>query len=211
MKLTTIKLNAKEYAVLKSLRDNHENARNGWGSIYLDNAGGGFSKRAFAGYLSALTEKGLYKSQEDGAFGDVDLNTLVEVEGVYTEKLASGNYRITKFGAGSIEIYKESKKKWINVDTGESRTTLKAFEEMAEALEAPKPAKKEKKAAAPKKAKAALYKGHRNERTAKLHHAFDTMDRKAALEFAKSELGYTISGATSWFSDWDKASNKEAA
>jgi hypothetical protein len=211
MKLTTIKLNAKEYAVLKSLRDNHESVHGDWGSVYLDNAGGGFSSRAYAGYLSALTEKGLYKSQEDGAFGDVDLNTLIEVEGVYTEKLTSGNYRITKFGAGSIEVCKESKKKWVNVDTGESRTTLKAFEEIAEALEAPKPVKKEKKAAAPKNVKATFYKGHRNERTAKLHHAFDTMDRKDALDFARKELGYTISGATSWFSDWDKASNKEAA
>lgn len=45
---------------------------------------------------------------------------------------------------------------------------------------------------------------HRSERTAKLHHAFNTMDRKSALAYGIKELGYTASGASSWFSDWDK-------
>lgn len=45
---------------------------------------------------------------------------------------------------------------------------------------------------------------HRKERTAKLHHAYNTMDRKAALDFAVKDLGYTVSGASSWFSDWSK-------
>lgn len=51
---------------------------------------------------------------------------------------------------------------------------------------------------------------HRKERTAKLHTAFNTMDRKAALAYATSELGYTAAGASSWFSWWTPKGSKPA-
>ena len=62
--------------VLKSLRANVEstrtNAAGKWGQVYLDNAiPDGMSRRSFAGYLSALHEAGLYRSQGDDCFGDV--------------------------------------------------------------------------------------------------------------------------------------------
>jgi len=49
---------------------------------------------------------------------------------------------------------------------------------------------------------------HRKERTAKLHTAFNTMDRKAALAYAIKELGYTAAGASSWFSWWTPKGSK---
>jgi len=63
-------------SVLASLRANVEGrmTRNGqeWGQVYLDNAKpDGMNRHQFAGYLSALTERGLYKAQGDDCFGDV--------------------------------------------------------------------------------------------------------------------------------------------
>jgi hypothetical protein len=56
-----------------------------------------------------------------------------------------------------------------------------------------------------------FYKGHKRERTAQLHKAYDTMERKAALKYAMKELNYTDSGALSWFSDWSKEDVKQKA
>lgn len=44
---------------------------------------------------------------------------------------------------------------------------------------------------------------HRSERTTKLHTAFNTLTIEEALKVA-TDLGYTVSGAKSWFSWWRK-------
>lgn len=49
---------------------------------------------------------------------------------------------------------------------------------------------------------------HRKERTAALHKAFDTMPKDKALEHAITKLGYTRSGALSWFSWWTPKTEK---
>ncbi len=73
------KLNHDETTVLEALRANVEGDRqvradgSVWHQVYLDNAFADLkiNRSAFAGYLSALTRKGFYVSQEDGFFGDV--------------------------------------------------------------------------------------------------------------------------------------------
>lgn len=70
-------LSAKAAQVLAALRSSTEGSSEEikgvvFKSVYLDNARpAGMSARSFAGYLSALEEAGLYKSQGDDCFGMV--------------------------------------------------------------------------------------------------------------------------------------------
>ena len=195
-------LNEAESKVLKGLRDAVENVTGEWGTVYLDNVVASVSEKQFAGYLSALKEKGLYKGDsEDECFGYVKVSD--DVEEVKTTKIAAGHYRIERKGY-AIEVRKESKRKWVNIATNEVKKTLAEFEAAVAAYVAPAPAKKSEKPKAEKKAKSQNYKGHRNERTARLHKAFDEMERAEAMKFAIEELGYTEGGASSWFADWTK-------
>lgn len=60
--------------VLEALRAEIESDgfSEGFGMVYLDNARpAGMSARAFAGHLSQLTQRGLYKDAGDGVFGEV--------------------------------------------------------------------------------------------------------------------------------------------
>jgi hypothetical protein len=81
-------LSSKALEVLASLRAHVEGSyveggstRPGkWGSVYLDNARPkGMSARSFAGYLSALEREGLYRSQGDKCFGDVQQDPVQEM------------------------------------------------------------------------------------------------------------------------------------
>lgn len=67
----------KATAVLEALRSHYESTTvrhdGEWGTVYLDNASvEGVSRHAFAGYLSDLTQKGLYLPI-DKYFGEVKL------------------------------------------------------------------------------------------------------------------------------------------
>lgn len=128
-------------------------------------------------------------------------------------RLDAGHYRIERKDGYGIEVRKERKNKWVNVETGEVKKTRADFEEAVKSYVAPAPAEENKKPKAEKKAKSDNYKGHRNARTAQLHEAFDKLNRHAAMKFAIEELGYTQGGASSWFADWTKlaADSKEPA
>lgn len=79
-------MNTKTQEVLKALRDNAESdcfyqpENEHWMCVYLDNAKADLKMSAheFAGYLSALTERGLYQAYDDGEnngfFGNVRMN-----------------------------------------------------------------------------------------------------------------------------------------
>jgi hypothetical protein len=67
-----------EQRVLEALRAQveYENSL-GWGCVYLDNAASclsDLSNRQFAGYLSALEAKELYRPEGDDCFGYVRLD-----------------------------------------------------------------------------------------------------------------------------------------
>lgn len=123
---------------------------------------------------------------------------------ITTTKLDRGHYRIDREDGYSIEVRRRSKREWYQISNMATRKTLALFETdmkngaMVEdaVIEKPKATKVSKKSA--------NYKGHRSERTADLHRAYDEMDRKAALKYAVHELTYTEAGAASWFSYWDK-------
>jgi hypothetical protein len=71
-------LTESETLVLNALRfyqEGEQTFKSGvYGSVYLDNARPvGMSARSFAGVLSSLERKGLYKSQGDDCFGYVKM------------------------------------------------------------------------------------------------------------------------------------------
>lgn len=90
------------------------------------------------------------------------------------------------------------------VATAAEPKAKKAPAKKAAAKKAPKAEKAPKAKKGAKKVAAIATYGHRSARTAALHTAFDTMSRKDALKYAIEELGYTASGASSWFADWRK-------
>ena len=58
--------------ILKALRRHAEDVRDGWGMVYLDNARpNDVSPRQFAGYLSVLEQRGLYRTVDNYAWGEV--------------------------------------------------------------------------------------------------------------------------------------------
>jgi hypothetical protein len=64
----------KSLQVLESLRKHVENSQDGWGTVYLDNAKpDGMSSKSFRAYLSQLSKAGLYKPEDEFAFGSVKL------------------------------------------------------------------------------------------------------------------------------------------
>ena len=75
-------MNANTSLVLAALIDNvegdfHTSVPGQWGSVYLDNAKPhGMTRHQFAGHLGYLETLGLYRSQGDGYFGAVRLDTI---------------------------------------------------------------------------------------------------------------------------------------
>jgi hypothetical protein len=63
--------------ILEDLRENAESISNKddagtWGMVYLDNAKpSGCNRHQFAGFLSVLESRGLYRSTGDSYFGEV--------------------------------------------------------------------------------------------------------------------------------------------
>lgn len=70
-----MRLTKKEDALLAALRENAEQDEGGgfW-SVYLDNARGTESARSFAGILSSLENKGLYRPSDGEFFGKVKVD-----------------------------------------------------------------------------------------------------------------------------------------
>lgn len=70
-----IRLTKKEVQCLKQLEEAVEShSTPQWGNVYLDNARGEFTPHQFAALLASLAKKGLYRSYNDDAFGQVSVN-----------------------------------------------------------------------------------------------------------------------------------------
>lgn len=117
---------------------------------------------------------------------------------IETTKIGKGHYRIEREDGFAIEVKRESKRRWTSDNT--FRKTLGEFETDVKNGHDDFVIKKE----VAEKAVSKNYKNHRNARTADLHRAYDTMERKDAFKYAIEKLGYTHGGAASWFSDWKK-------
>lgn len=132
-------------------------------------------------------------------------------ESTTTVKLSKGNYRIDRIDGFSIEVTRESKRVWRTSFDNSTRKTLGEFENEMEAglINPVIEESKAKKAKRTKVKKSTFYKGHRSEKAAKLHEAYDTMERADALARAE-ELGIPLATARAWFSDWKRidAENK---
>lgn len=133
-------------------------------------------------------------------------------ESTTTVKLSKGNYRIDRIDGFSIEVTRESKRVWRTSFDNSTRKTLGEFEnEMEAGLINPKEEKKAKtKTKKAGKPKSDFYKGHRSERAAKLHEAYDTMNKEDALKYGVEELKMPKGTVRAWFSDWKRidAENK---